>query len=84
MSAIRSHQGVADKRTRLDVRAGERRRPTHGRQGKRPAFGAAYVVGKIDESTNGTNTRCWRFLQIVQAFQGFARRRLELSRVAAP
>ena len=78
MSAIRSHQGVAGKRTPSDVDAGERRRPTHGRQGKRPAFGADYVVGKIEEFTNDANTHCWRFLQIVQTFQGFERRRSEL------
>ena len=54
------------------------RDPTNRRQGKRPAFGAAYVVGKIEEFTNAANTRCWRFLQIVQAFQGFERRRSEL------
>jgi hypothetical protein len=84
MSRLRFRRGVAGKRTRLDVGAEERRRPTHGLQGKRPAFGTAYVVGKIEGLTNGANTRCWRFRQIVQAFQGFARRRLELSRVAAP
>jgi len=78
MSCVLSDRGVADKRTRLDVRAGERRRPTHRRQGKRPALGAAHVVGKVEKFTNGTNTGCWRFLQIVQAFQGFERRRSDL------
>ena len=62
----------------LRVVVGRHRNPTHGRQGKRPAFGAAYAVGKIDEFTNAANTRCWRFLQIVQTFQGFERRRSEL------
>ena len=60
------------------------RDPTNRRQGKRPAFGAAYVVGKIEEFTDTRDTHCWRFLQIVQTFQRFARRRLKLSRVAAP
>ena len=78
MSCVLSDRGVADKRTRLDVRAGERRRPTHRRQGKRPALGAAHVVGKVEKFTNATNTGCWRFLQIVQAFQGFERRRSDL------
>ena len=64
-------------------RQGAETNPTHGRQGKRPAFGAAYVVGKIEEFTNVADTRCWRFLQIVQAFQGFERRRSELPRGAA-
>ena len=34
MSCVRSHRGVAGKRIRLDVGAGERRRPTQGRQDK--------------------------------------------------
>ena len=83
MSSPRSHRCLAGYWTGLGVGAGERRRPTHGRQGKRPAFGAAYVVGKIEEFTNATNTGCWRFVQIVQAFQGFERRRSELLRAAA-
>jgi len=57
---------------------------TNGRQGKRPAVGAAHVVGRIEEFTNVANTRCWRFRQIVQAFQGFERHRSELPGGAAP
>jgi hypothetical protein len=83
MSCVQSHRGVAGRRTLLGVGAGERRRPTHGRQGKRPARGAAYVVGKIEEFTNAANTRCWRYLQIVQAIQSVGRRRSELLRAAA-
>ena len=64
--------------------AGERRRPTHGRQGKRPAFGAAHVVGKIEEFANFTNIRCWRFHQIVQGFQSSERRRSDLLQGATP
>ena len=33
----------------LRVVEGRHRNPTHGRQGKRPALGAAHVVGKIEE-----------------------------------
>ena len=62
----------------LRVVEGRHRNPTHGRQGKRPARGPAYVVGKIDKFVNAAHTRCWRFLQIVQTFQGFERRRSEL------
>ena len=51
------------------------RNPTHGRQGKRPALGAAHVVGKIEEFVNITSTRCWRFVQIAERFQSSARRR---------
>lgn len=61
----------------LLVVEGRHRNPTHGRgrQGKRPALGAAYVVGKIKEFVNAANTRCWRFLQIAQEFQCFERHR---------
>jgi hypothetical protein len=48
---------------------------THGRQGKRPAFGAAHVVGKTEEFAHVTNTPCWRFRQIVERFQCPDRRR---------
>jgi hypothetical protein len=49
--------------------------PTIGRQGKRPAFGAAHVVGKIEEFAHITNTPCWRFRQKVERFQSSDRRR---------
>jgi hypothetical protein len=49
--------------------------PTTGRQGKRPAFGAAHVVGKTEEFAHVTNTPCWRFRQIVERFQSSDRRR---------
>jgi hypothetical protein len=60
------------------------RNPTNGRQGKRPAFGAPHVVGKIEEFDNPNSTRCWRFLQIAQAFQSSERHRFDLLRDAAP
>ena len=62
----------------LRVVEGRHRNPTHGRQGKRPALGAAHVVGKIEEFANAANTLCWRFLQIVQEFQCSERHRPEL------
>ena len=63
--------------------AGERRRPTHGRQGKRPARGPAHVVGKIEEFATLADTSCWRFHQIAQGFQASERRRLGSHRGAA-
>ena len=57
--------------------------PTNGRQGKRPAVGAAHVVGKIEEFVNVTNTRCWRFLQIAERFQSSERRRSEFAQGAS-
>ena len=59
----------------LRVVEGRHSNPTHGRQGKRPALGSAYVVGKIEEFVNAVDTRCWRFLQIAQEFQCSERRR---------
>ena len=57
--------------------------PTDGKGKGRPS-GAAHVVGRIEEFTNVTNPRCWRFRQIVQAFQGFERHRSELPGGTAP
>ena len=84
MSAIGGHRAVEGSGGGLCGRDSQHRNPTHGRQGKRPASGAAYVVGKIEEFTDTRDPRCWRFLQIVQAFQGLQRRRSELSGGAAP
>lgn len=78
MSAIGGHRAVEGCGGGLWVRDSQHRNPTNGRQGKRPAFGAAYVVGKIEEFTDTRDPRCWRFPQIVQTFQGFERRRSEL------
>ncbi len=68
----------------LRVVEGRHRNPTHGRQGKRPALGAAHVVGKIDEFANAANTGCRRFRQIVQGFQCSERHRPESPADVAP
>jgi hypothetical protein len=52
-----------------------RRKPTNGRQGKRPAFGAAYVVSCIGQFTDITDYPCWRSPRFVQANQCLNRRR---------
>lgn len=77
MSAIAGHRAVEGCGGGLCVRDSQHRNPTNGRQGKRPAFGAAHVVGKIEEFANTANTRCWRFLEIVQEFQCSERHRPE-------
>jgi hypothetical protein len=69
VSCLRSHRRGAGHRTGLGVGAGERKRPTHGRQGKRPARSPAQVVGWIGEFANVGNTPGWPFRQIVQRFQ---------------
>jgi hypothetical protein len=75
MTQVRLDRRLAARSARLGIGGWESRNPTNGRQGKSLAFGRAYMVGKIAEFTNVITTRCWHFLQIVQAFQGFERQR---------
>jgi hypothetical protein len=75
MNRVGLNRGLAGCGGRLGVGGWEHRNPTNGRQGKRPAFGTAYMVGKIEEFTNVINTHGWHFLQIVQAFQSSERQR---------
>jgi hypothetical protein len=84
MSAIGGHRAVEGCGGGLGVRDSQHRNPTHGRQGKRPAIGAAYVVGKIDEFTNIPDTSCWRSLQFSQRNQSAQRRRSQLQRRFRP
>jgi hypothetical protein len=56
-------------------RSGGQPEPTNGRQGKRPAFGAAHVVGWIREFADVTDTPCWRFRRFLQRIQGSKRHR---------
>ena len=84
MSSLARHHAVEGFGAGWRVARMQPRNPTNGLQGKRPAVGAAHVVGKIEKFTNVINTRCWRFGQIVQAFQGFERHRSELPGGTAP
>jgi hypothetical protein len=84
MSAIGGRHAVEGCGGDLCVFDSQHRNPTHGRQGKRPAIGAAHVVGKIEEFANAPNTPCWRFLEIVQEFQCFERHRPESPADVAP
>ena len=52
MRAIGGRRTVEGYGGSLCVMDGQHRNPTHGRQGKRPAVGAAHVVGKIEEFVN--------------------------------
>lgn len=69
MSAIGDHRAVEGYGGGLCVRDSRHRNPTNGRQGKRPASGAAYVVGKIEDFANITDTPCWRSLRFSQQNQ---------------
>jgi len=78
MSAIGGDRAVEGCGGKLSVRNGQHRNPTHGRQGKRPAFGAAYVVGKIGDFANITDTPRWRSLRFFQRNQSALRHRSQL------
>jgi hypothetical protein len=75
MSAIGGHRAVEGCGGGLRVGDSQHRNPTHGRQGKRPAFGAAYVVGRIGQFTYIIEASCWRFYRFVQRNQYSKRRR---------
>jgi hypothetical protein len=57
----------------LRVSEGRHMDPTHGRQGKRPAFGSAHVVGAVEEFTAANDTRCWRFSRFAERNQSSER-----------
>ena len=75
MTRVVLYRGVAGSSAGLRVGQGLERNTTNGRQGKRPASGAAYVVGCIGYFTHWTTTACWRSEQFFQGFQRSERRR---------
>jgi hypothetical protein len=75
MSAIGGHHAAEGCGGGLRVRDSQHRNPTHGRQGKRPASGAAYAVGWIEQFTHLGDMPCWRSGRFVQANQYPDRRR---------
>ena len=75
MNAIGGHRAVEGYGGSLCMRDGQHGSPAHGRQGKRPASGAAYVVGWIRQFTDVTNTPRWRFHRFPQQIQRLQRRR---------
>lgn len=58
MRAIGGHRAVEGGGGDLCVRDSQHRNPTNGRQGKRPTFGAAYMVETIENFANTTHTPC--------------------------
>jgi hypothetical protein len=84
MRAIGGRRTVEGYGGSLCVMDGQHRNPTHGRQGKRPALGAAYVVGKIEDFANISDTICWRFLHFSQQLQCSKRRRSDSGRGFGP
>jgi hypothetical protein len=84
MSAIGGHRAVEGSGDSLCVRDSQHRNPTNGRQGKRPAFGAAYVVETIEDYANTTGTPCWRSLRFFQRNQSPQRHRCTTYRDFGP
>lgn len=80
MSAIGGHRAVEGCGAGLCLTDGQHRNPTNGRgrQGKRPASGAAYVVGKVEVFALFIDTPCWRSLRFSQRNQSAQRRRSQL------
>jgi hypothetical protein len=77
MSKIAFHRVLAGFVARSAVGLSRWGGADHGRQGKRPAFGAAHVVGNIEEFVNANDTRCWRFSEIAEGNQYSERHRPE-------
>jgi len=75
MSAL--HSTMVKQRPIEGLRGAEHRlrQPTNGRQGKRPALGAAYVVGWIGQFTDTGDMPRWRSWQFAQGNQCPERRR---------
>jgi hypothetical protein len=80
MSAIGGHRAVEGYGGSLCVKDRQHRNSAHGRQGKRPAFGSAYVVGKIEEFCNISDTPRWRLLHFSKRIQWSKRRRSDSGR----
>jgi hypothetical protein len=69
MTRLARHHAVEGFGVGLKVSRSQPTNPTNGRQGKRPAIGAAHVVGKVEEFANVANTRCHTFLAKHQRYQ---------------
>ena len=53
----------------------EQGKTDRGWQGKRPAVGPAYVVGRAGGFGDGSNGHCWRFAQFLKGNQSCERHR---------
>ena len=75
MSALHSTKVTDGSIEGLQGAEHRRRQPTNGRQGKRPALRAAYVVGWISEFVHFIDTPRWRMRQFSERNQRSKRRR---------
>jgi hypothetical protein len=59
----------------LRVATGEQGETDRGWQGKRPAVGPAYVVGRAGRFGHGSNGHCWRSPHFLKGYQSCERHR---------
>jgi hypothetical protein len=84
MSMHTVHRGLSCSVAGLAAKHWVRWKPTTRRQGKRPAFGAAQVVGWIGYFEHPTTPPCWRSRHLLQGFQRPERHRRSLLPASQP
>ena len=57
------------------VATGEEEKIDRGWQGKRPAVGPAYVVGRAGRFGHDSNGHCWRYPHFLKGYQNCERHR---------
>jgi hypothetical protein len=75
MIEIALRRGFSQVVAGLRVATGEQGKIDRGWQGKRPAVGPAYVVGRAGGFGHGSNGHCWRLQHFLKGNQSRERRR---------
>jgi hypothetical protein len=75
MIAIALRRGISQVVASPRVAGGEQGKTDRGWQGKRPAVGPAYVVGRAGGFGDGSNGHCWRSAQFLKGNQSCERHR---------
>lgn len=84
MSAIASGRRLSQVFGHWRLAGREQELADRGWQGKRPASGAAQVVGWVGDFWRLVTSPCWRFIDFLQRFQDIERRRTGKSRSFRP
>ena len=75
MSEIALRRGLSKVVAGPRVETGQQGDDDYRRQGKRPAVGPAYVVGRAGGFGDGSDGHCWRSAQFLKGNQSCARHR---------
>jgi hypothetical protein len=75
MIEIALHRGLSKVIANQRVERREHGKTDRGWQGKRPAVGPAYVLGRAGGFGDGSNGHCWRSAQFLKGNQGSERHR---------